>query len=349
MSEDSIERYGGILAAPPRHRLRTALGVIGAIHVVVIAAFIIAHHHQHGIACRVLTQPAGSQEVWAIAFRPDSRELVALGADNKGYVWDAASGRLTASLAGAFAGSSGTAFAFSPDGAILATIDDSQDIVLRDATTGHLIATLPSTGAYTVAFSPDGRTLAVGNGDGDADLWDIKTRQLITTLHDPSGNFSGTATVAFGPDNRTLAVHDDSSAYLWDIPAQRLIATVADHGGIGRGASAVSSIAFSPTHPTLAVGMDTVLLWDATTKRVTASLAFPGDAANAMAYSPDGRILAAGTNHGSAAVWNAATGHQLATFVPPGDPGVTSMAFSPDSRTLAIGEDNSRIYLCPMR
>ena len=37
MSEDSLERYGGVLAAPARPGWRTVLGVLGTIHVIVAA------------------------------------------------------------------------------------------------------------------------------------------------------------------------------------------------------------------------------------------------------------------------------------------------------------------------
>lgn len=351
MSEDSLERYGGVLAAPPRHRWRTVLGVIGAIHAVVIVAFIVTYHHGHSVPCRVLTQPGGSQQqVQAVAFRPHSRELLILGATSA-YLWDAAAGRQMAAFPAPDIGPG--EMAFSPDGATLAIIDPTVGTGLWDVATDHLIATLPSadsqTGPYSVAFSPDGRTLAIGNDDGSAVLWDVTTRQLITTLPDPSGNLSGPSSVAFAPDGRTLAAHDTSSVYLWDVTTRRLIATVTSPDG-----GEVYAVAFGPDHRTLAIGAEAAYLWDVMTRRLTATLAIPGDIADAMAFSPDGRILAAGTNHNSVAVWDAATGHQTTTFTAPGDAGITFAAFSPDSRTLAVGDEtigntSRHVYLCPMR
>ncbi len=66
MSEDSLHRYGGVLAALARPWWRTVLDVVGVLDVIaaaVLAAVIVTHHGSvHGSVpgCQALTPPAGS-------------------------------------------------------------------------------------------------------------------------------------------------------------------------------------------------------------------------------------------------------------------------------------------------
>jgi WD40 repeat protein len=57
-----------------------------------------------------------------------------------------------------------------------------------------------------------------------------------------------------------------------------------------------------------------------------------------IAFSGDGKLLAAGDDSGAVRIWNAVTRQELATFIGHRDK-VTTLAFSADSRTLASGGD----------
>jgi WD40 repeat protein len=56
---------------------------------------------------------------------------------------------------------------------------------------------------------------------------------------------------------------------------------------------------------------------------------------NALAWSPDGTMLAAGADYGDSAIYDAATGNRLWEL--PGKARIRSLAFSPDGNTLAVG------------
>jgi WD40 repeat protein len=63
-----------------------------------------------------------------------------------------------------------------------------------------------------------------------------------------------------------------------------------------------------------------------------------------VAFSPDGKLLAAGSSDQSARLWNLATGEELTLLV--GHRGaVTAVAFSADSKTLATASADQTVLL----
>src|SRR5205807_1368836 len=79
-----------------------------------------------------------------------------------------------------------------------------------------------------------------------------------------------------------------------------------------------------------------ITLWDVAARRRIAPLSVHGDAFICMAFSPDGKSLAAGSGRGNIWLWNAATKRAVA-ILKGNVGGVVSVAFSPDGQTLASG------------
>jgi WD40 repeat protein len=230
--------------------------------------------------------------------------------------------------------------AFSPDGRRLVTGAWDRTVRVWDLTEppGREILTLRDHTAQIegVAFSPDGRRIASGSADQTLRLWDAATGEAVRVSPERPDALTG---VAWSRDGRYLAAScGNDLVRLWHAANGRELRK------FGEPAGWVRCVAFSPDSRRLAAARwdGSVKVWDLAIGRERLHLD-PGNEAPgggfSLAYSPDGRWIAASTSDtGHARIWDAATGAVLRTLAParPGiNMGVSGVAFSPDSRWLA--------------
>jgi len=112
--------------------------------------------------------------------------------------------------------------------------------------------------------------------------------------------------LAFSPDGKTLAVGGYQEVLLWDLAN----ATLAKRIGVGQIGDFVRCVAFRNNGQWLAVaegapyGPGAVKVFDINSGQPTLAFAEPKDAVFAVAFSPDGKLLAAGGADNVARVWS---------------------------------------------
>ena len=285
--------------------------------------------------------------VFSVTFSPDGVTLASGGSwwDGTVRLWDAETGQHKTTLAGH--GDIVSSVVFSPDGTTLASSSWDNTVWLRDTATWQprIILREYTAGVSSIAFSSDGRTLASGGGwqDGRVRLWDIETGRRKTIF---GGHANSIRTMAFRPDSSTIVTvgdddTDEGRIRLWNTDTGQLKTTITGH------TSAILSATFSPDGTTLATAggwpgnsgssrkQDVAIrLWDPDTGRLKATLMGATHGVRAIAFSPDGTILAAGIRDRNIQLWDVATRQLVVTLKSNSHP-VSSVAFSPDGKTLA--------------
>lgn len=230
-------------------------------------------------------------------------------------------------------------FVINEQGSLLAGALWDGKVALVDLRVRQRVATLPArngSSAAALALFPDGRTLATGGINGNVTLWDVASRSVVRTLRfDDSVQW-----VAVSPDGDLLAAQtqaegsSDSRVEIRSLASgEALYSHVVRYGGRG--------LYFSPDGTELAAlgcceSSSTIEVWDARSGAELFSPHLDGQATS-IAFSPDGRVLGAGTADGKIVLWDAHDGRPIGSPIVVG--GATSaidpISFSPDGRLLA--------------
>jgi WD40 repeat protein len=200
-----------------------------------------------------------------------------------------------------------------------------------------------------VAFSPDGKLLASASSDHTVKLWRVADGALLATLNeslDPSGTTHQDAvnTVAFSHDGTMLATGSmDRHIKLWRVSDGALLQTLG-------GNEFILGLAFTPDDQVLASGggysTNNIRIWRLSDGQNVSIINDNLGANNAVAYSPDGQLLAAAKANSVATVFNPSNGNAVQNL---GHGGMVNfVAFSPDGQTLATASDDQSARLWPV-
>lgn len=249
--------------------------------------------------------------------------------------------------------SSVNALAISPDSNTLASASDHKIVKLWDLNTQKVLASLSghSQAAKSVAFSPDGKILATASDDKTIKLWQIETLEEICTL---LGHSHAVKSVAFSPDGQILASGSwDKTIKLWDVNTGTEICTMTGHQ------LQVNSVAFSPQGQLLASASydRTIRLWQIPALEgsprglqnrpcysLLGTLSGHAWAVLTVAFSPDGKILATGSDDNTIKLWEVNTGQLICTLVGHSW-SVVAVAFTADGETLLSASCDKTVKL----
>ena len=228
---------------------------------------------------KVLRTFSAQDGVISVAFSPDGKLLATGGLDGYLRISNVASGEREGDGVHGARGAPGAleydplrGIAFSPDGQHLASCAD--DNTLAGYWGFRRDRGFNSSGVFdrhkkeirAVAFSPDGTLLASASADRTVKLWEVETRKCVATLE---RHTLPVLTVAFSPDGKRLA----SGAGDWKPVNQ----------GKGQGE---------------------VKVWDVASRSLVAEPSGVTGLILSVAFSPDGRLLAAGEWGGAADLWD---------------------------------------------
>jgi hypothetical protein len=277
-----------------------------------------------------------------IYFADRARELIAAGADGV-HAWDVKTGALRHTWPATV-----SALAVSPEGTTLAVIDSCADVSLLHVPSRKRLWQFRFTGkkdpyesdSAVLALSPDGKLLAVHSGL-EVELWHLSQRKLLHRLERDTGWSAGA--VQFFPDGKSLLV-TGFPTYLgtvWNVASGKRERSVLLLKYTG-------SVALSPDGYVVAAGVSfgswhALSFFRASREGVHRELRL-AMAVNGVAFSRDGRLLAAACDEGKVLLLHAKS-FQVAATITTAEVRHLSATFSPDGRLLAVGSADGRVRL----
>jgi len=268
------------------------------------------------------------------------------------------------------------ALAFSPDGKFLAS--GSTTVRVWSIETGEQLKVFQMDNPCTsVVLLPEGKILALSE-KGTIKTWDVVTGQL---LHEVQA-VGGQEFLTMSPNGKLVAGCIEGAAGVWDVETGWLVAEFESFKGY-----IIPCAAFSPKGDLVAFGGpgNLVSVWSVRTGEEVFTGGHAYGYASAIAFSPDGTMIASVAVDRSLKIWDLKqqgkivqtwkeVSPQVLSFSPDGRflavglelfevrtgqrasifargeekpllPSISSVAFSPDGRLLATGTDMGTIYI----
>lgn len=227
---------------------------------------------------------------------------------------------------------------------------------LTNFTNEHTTLLGHSQPVWDAKFSPDDSLIASASLDGTVIVWNASNGEKVHVLrHQP---VEQVREISFSPNGSILASNGhywfrsppgsenwsvETRLHLWDISTGSLLKTVSEFGARILGAS------FSPDGKLLAFcenahnGTYSVKLWDLTSNKFL-YLGEHNQFIFTLDFSPDGTLLASGSDGGTIKLWNVTSRTLIRTLTEHTDD-VRSVKFSPNGQMLASACDDTSIIL----
>jgi WD40 repeat protein len=242
--------------------------------------------------------------------------------------------------------------ALSKDGTLLAFRSGRETVKLLDTKTLKVKQTLDSTSVgsgierpasrflvsvkrvLAVAFSADGRTVAAETDQGEIKLWDPRTgevrKELTNGQDDPT-------LVAVSADGKSFAEFGEGNVQFWSSGSDAK-QTVPLPAGVS-----ISAMAMSADSQTVALASAKDVLLINAAGKVSRTLTGQHGAINNLAFSVDGRVLAASAEDGTIEIWNLASQRIERTIA--AGLALTALRFSPNGQILAAATADRDVTL----
>ena len=238
-------------------------------------------------------------KVVSVAFSPDGTILASGARDGKVRLWQVMDGRLLHELE--HNDTTVLSLAFSPDGDVVASGAKDSRLCLWRVEDGTLLNTFEGHrgSVLSLAFSPDGTVLASGSQDTTVRLWSVAEGR---SLHMLEGQGLDVKSVILLADDILLASGEDEGE-VW-LRQWRVSDGALEHEWQYPTGPA-TSMTFSLDGTILASGIGNVVeMWQVVDgKPLRIQTGHASSEVSAVAFSPDGAILASATTDGSVWLW----------------------------------------------
>ncbi len=259
-----------------------------------------------------------NQRVDALAWSSDSMRIASALGNDTVKVWSVETG--DAILLHFSQPGDANALAWSPHGTSIAAVSGNTSVQVRSATTGNLSFTYTghTQPVLALAWSPNGQHIASGGADGTVRIWNATTGHTYVTYHGHSAEVNA---VSWSPDGQHIASGGvDATVQVWDAATGRTLFTYHRHTG------EINAVAWqigpqllpAPEGRIASGGADaTVQVWSFGKARNTQYhqemvlqgeiLMYRGHAGQvtSVTWSPDGQLIASGSEDGTVQVWQA--------------------------------------------
>jgi WD40 repeat protein len=271
----------------------------------------------------------------SVVYFGDGKFLAAGTANGNIQILDVEAGRVKTPLAGLAHGqitlalhrNQHTLFSGSMDGIV-------REWDLEKGTEVRKLTSAPGS-VFALAVSGDGKTLAVAKQSGTWQLllFDLDSGKEKKTV--PWGAKGQIDSLAFAADGKSLVIAGQSAVLgLYDVESGKEIQPFRANNFFGQ----VKAIALSPSGKILAsTAGPSLLLWGVATGKELLRLECPPTGVMQLAYSPDGKTVAAACADHTVRLWNVETGQEVN-----GEAGlsgtVQAIRFLKDGKTLVAGD-----------
>ena len=271
--------------------------------------------------------------VYSASFSPDGKTIVTTGLDKTVRIWDAESGKELQKWE------------------IKKWEIKSLSYRLFGKTLDDLISTIffhdiipPSTsGVLSAKYSPDGTKIAVVQQDATIRIHDADTgkelQKIVRQAHWARG-------IDFSADGKKVVTpSDNGNAQIFDVESGRCLYELIWHSKGRLSASLLNYAVFSPDGKKIATSSaeETVRIWHADSKKELLVLDSGKEwhqkeegkivEVYSVAFSPDGKKLAAAGQYGIAIIWDSETG-QMLQRLEIGKELAHTISFSPDGKKI---------------
>ncbi|CAE7318305.1 HET-E1 [Symbiodinium natans] len=229
-----------------------------------------------GTCTHVLGKHLGA--ISAARFSPDGSRIVTASTDCTARVWEPVFGTCLLTIQG-HSGSVSIA-AISPDSTMMLTSAiDTQGVLLRDASSGHVMRRLcDGLLVHTAAFSPDGSMIVAACCDWAARLWSCDDGHCLQELRHEAqlrrADFCADGSLV-------VTISANHAAFVWQVATGKLVQTISQAGR-------VVCAAFSPDSVKLVTGGEDAVarVWDVASGNCKVVLAGHEVKIESAAFSP---------------------------------------------------------------